>query len=227
MVEVDASDIGVGAVLSQHSPGDEKLHPFFSRRLAPDEWNYVGNRELLAVVLALQERHWLEGAPELFTVWLDHKNLAYLHGAKRLNSRQACWALFLGRFDFVVTYRLGPRNTKPNALSHQFAASSPDHAPELILPPACIIEAATWQIEEQVREAQRSIPDPVGAPPNTLFVPEAACCKVLQWEHSSKLACHPGLARTLQPGQRFWWPSMTPDTRTYIAACPVCARGKS
>lgn len=123
---------------------------------------------------------------------------------------------------------LGSRNTKPNALSRQFAASSTDHAPELILPSACIIEVATWQIEEQVREAQRSIPDPVGAPPNTLFVPEAACCEVLQWKHSSKLACHHGLARTLHlVHQRFWWPSMTRDTRTYIAACPFCARGKS
>ena len=49
VVEVDASDDGVGAVLSQRSPVDQKLHPcaFFSRRLAPTERNYdVGNREL-------------------------------------------------------------------------------------------------------------------------------------------------------------------------------------
>ena len=63
VVEADASDSGVGAVLSQRSPDDQKLHPcaFFSRRLSPAEVNYdIGNRELLAVVLALQEwRHWL------------------------------------------------------------------------------------------------------------------------------------------------------------------------
>lgn len=56
--EVDASDVGVGGVLSQRSPADQKLHPctFFSRRLSPAERNYdIGNRELLAVKLALEE----------------------------------------------------------------------------------------------------------------------------------------------------------------------------
>ncbi|KAI3358646.1 hypothetical protein L3Q82_015058, partial [Scortum barcoo] len=125
IVEVDASETGIGgAVLSQRCPVDQKVHPcaFFSRRLTPAERNYddVGNRELLAVVLALQEwQHWLEGAEQPFLVWTDHKNLAYLRSAKRLNPRQARWALFLSRFEFTLTYRPGSHNTKPDALSRQ------------------------------------------------------------------------------------------------------------
>ena len=65
--------------------------PFFSRRLSPAERNYeIGNQELLAVKLALEEwRHWLEGTKQPFLVWTDHKNLEYIRTAKRLNSRQA------------------------------------------------------------------------------------------------------------------------------------------
>lgn len=42
MVEVDASNTGVRAVLSQHSGHQAKLQPcaFFSRRLTPVQRNY-------------------------------------------------------------------------------------------------------------------------------------------------------------------------------------------
>uniref|UniRef100_A0A674PMU1 Gypsy retrotransposon integrase-like protein 1 n=1 Tax=Takifugu rubripes TaxID=31033 RepID=A0A674PMU1_TAKRU len=232
VVEVDASDMGVGAVLSQRSGEDQKLHPcaFFSHRLSPAERNYdVGNKELLAVVLALQEwRHWLEGATQPFIVWTDHKNLTYLRNAKRLNSRQARWALFLGRFRFTLTYRHGSRNLKPDALSRQFASEPGEMDPDPILPLSCILGAASWQVEERVREAQQSAPDPGGCPPNRLFVPVAVRSEVLHWAHSSRLTCHPGVNRSLHfLRQRFWWPSMAQDTKDYIAACPVCSRGKA
>ncbi len=98
VVEVDASEVGVGAILSQRGE-DGKLHPcaFMSRRLSDAERNYhVGDRELLAVKLALEEwRHWLEGAQHPFQVLTDHKNLEYLQQAKRLNPRQADGPCFL------------------------------------------------------------------------------------------------------------------------------------
>jgi len=95
----------------------------------------VGNRELLALKLALEEcRHWLEGAAKPFLAWTDHKNLEYIRTAKRLNSRQARWALFFNRFDFTLSYRPGSRNVKPDALSCQFEPENAPKDPTSILP---------------------------------------------------------------------------------------------
>lgn len=121
VVDVDASNLGAGAVLSQCSKRDDKLHPcaFLSRRFSSAKRNYsIGDRELLASKLALEEwRHWLEGAELPFLVWTDQKNIEYLRTTKRLNPRQARRALFFSCLNFTISYRPGSKNTKPSALS--------------------------------------------------------------------------------------------------------------
>ncbi|KAI2649346.1 Transposon Tf2-9 polyprotein [Labeo rohita] len=232
IVEVDASSVGVGAVLSQRSPLDNRVHPcaFFSHRLSPAERNYdVGNRELLAIRLALGEwRHWLEGAALPFLVWTDHRNLAYIRSAKRLNARQARWALFFDRFNFTISHRPGSKNTKPDALSRQF--ESPDDPPPLesILPKGRMVGAVVWGIEQQVKRALSHVTIPCGCPEGKLFVPESVRSAVLRWSHASWLAVHPGVRGTLTSvRQRFWWPDIVRVVRRYVASCPVCAQSKS
>lgn len=233
VVEVDASDVGVGTVLSQRSGTDHKLHPcaFFSRRLSPAERNYdIGNRELLAVKMALEEwRHWLEGAKDPFLVWTDHKNLEYIRSAKRLNSRQARWSLFFARFNFTISYRPGSRNVKPDALSRQFQRTEDSvEKPESILPMSCLVATLTWDIEERVRAATEGQPGPSSCPSNCLFVPPALRSDVLLWAHSSKLFCHPGVQRTRHALlQRFWWPTLQEGIQEFVKACPTCNQHKS
>ncbi|KAL3969834.1 glutaminyl-tRNA synthetase [Sarotherodon galilaeus] len=229
IVEVDASDSGVGAVLSQQREGKLRPCAFFSRRLSPAERNYdVGDRELLAIKLALEEwRHWLEGTAQPFIVWTDHKNLAYLRTAKRLNARQARWALFFTRFNFSISYRPGSRNVKPDALSRQFSVPEERRDPEPILPATCAIGAITWDIESAIREAQRAEPDPGGGPAGRLFVPSATRSQVLHWAHTARFTCHPGVHRMITFLQRyFWWPTLSRDVREYVSACSTCARSK-
>lgn len=191
MVDVDAPVTGVGAVLSQRSSADHKLHPcaFFSRRLTPPERYYdVGNRELLAVKLALEEwRHLLEGTNQPFLVWTDHKSLSYIQSAKRLNSRQARWALFFGHFNFSLSFRPGSRNVKPNALSHLYSAEE-KNAQDPILPPSCFLGAITFEIENVVTQAQLQQPGPGNAPPECLVPNSMLPGSPMGPHHTSRLS---------------------------------------
>ncbi|KAL0195428.1 hypothetical protein M9458_009000 [Cirrhinus mrigala] len=92
----------------------------------------------------------------------------YLCDAKRLNPRQARWALFLTRFNFKITYRPGTKNTKANALSRQFSANSPAE-PESIIPPNVIISPIVWDLEDDIRHATLQEPPLPGCPEGKLI----------------------------------------------------------
>ena len=142
----------------------------------------------------------------------DHKNLEYLHSAKRLNSRQARWALFFSRFDFHLAYRPGTKIVKPDALSRMFDPEDRTETPETILRPEVFINATRVDIEQEVREAAGTEATPSGCPDGKQFVPSQSRAKVLQWGHASRLTGHPGNNRTLTFIQRkFWWPGMRGD----------------
>jgi hypothetical protein len=115
---VDASEVGVGAVLSQHTGTPTKLQPCF-KLLSPAQRNLdVVDRELLAVKKALKGwKQWLEGSKHPFLVWTYHRNPEYIRAVKKLNPRQARWALFFARFQFTVSYRPGSKNVKADTLS--------------------------------------------------------------------------------------------------------------
>ncbi|KAL1249558.1 hypothetical protein QQF64_020563, partial [Cirrhinus molitorella] len=92
-----------------------------------------------------------------------------------------------------------------------------------ILPGDVVVGALSWGIERRVQEAGRGIEVPEGCPASCLFVPEALRPEVLQWGHESKVACHPGIRRSLASiRQRFWWPSMGQDGRAAVSSRLVC-----
>ena len=73
IVETDASDYAIGAVLSQKY--EKRLHPiaFHSRKMDKAEINYeIHDKEMLAIVSAFKEwRRYLEGALFPITVYTD------------------------------------------------------------------------------------------------------------------------------------------------------------
>jgi hypothetical protein len=110
IVETDASDFALGAILSQFGI-DGLLHPvaFYSRKLTSAEINYqVYDKELMAIITAFEQwRPYLAGAQHRVQVLTDHKNLLYFTTTRTLNRRQARWSIFLADFDFEIQYQLG------------------------------------------------------------------------------------------------------------------------
>ena len=78
---------------------------------------------MLSIIRALEAwRHHLEGAKHKVEIWSDHRNLQYFMGSKKLNRRQARWALYLSRFDFEMINKPGASMGKADTLSRR-----PDH----------------------------------------------------------------------------------------------------
>ncbi|KAK3569123.1 hypothetical protein QTP86_024496 [Hemibagrus guttatus] len=229
VVEVDASSSGLGAVLFQRHGNPGKVHPcaFYSRKLTTAEVNYdVGNRELLAIKAALDEWcHWLEGARHPFQVLTDHRNLEYLRGAKRLNPRQARWALFFTRFQFTVSYRPGSKNGKADALSRQSEGAGNLGQPELILPATTLLAPVRWDLLGEIRRAHAEEPPPSDCPPRRLFVPSQFRTQVMRWVHEAPSSGHPGTRRSAQlVSRQFWWPSLGSDVEDFVRQCATCAQ---
>ena len=82
VLDTDASDHGIGAVLSQFQDGVEKPIAFASRTLSKSERNYCVTRpELLAIVeFVKQHRHYLQGTR--FCIRTDHAPLRFVVQAK-------------------------------------------------------------------------------------------------------------------------------------------------
>ena len=128
IIETDASDFALAAILSQRQD-DEKFHPiaFHSRKFTQAEINYdIHDKEMGAIVQAFKEwEHMLKSVQGEITVFTDHKNLEYFATTKKLTRRQARWSEHMAEFNYKVIYRPGAKNTKADILSRRS-----DYAPE-------------------------------------------------------------------------------------------------
>ena len=117
ILQTDASDRGVAAVLSQTEQDEEHPIAYFSKKLLPREQKYSTiEKECLAIKLGMQAfRVYLLG--RVFSVQTDHRALEWLNQLKDSNYRLSRWSLALQPFQFKVIHRAGQSNGNADALS--------------------------------------------------------------------------------------------------------------
>ena len=118
ILDTDASDSSIGAVLSQVQGGVEKVIAYAGRSLSKQERNYcVTRRELLAIVhFARYFRQYLLG--RRFTIWTDHAALTWLQRTPEPIGQNARWLELLGEF-FDIKHRAGTSHGNADALSRR------------------------------------------------------------------------------------------------------------
>lgn len=117
ILTTDASNVAIGAVLSQGTVGTDKPVAYASRTLSDTESRYSTiERELLAIVWAVKHfRPYLYGRK--FTIYTDHAPLRWVQNLKEPNSKLTRWGLRLQEYDYDIIYKNGKQNSNADALS--------------------------------------------------------------------------------------------------------------
>ena len=117
ILQTDASDVGLGAILTQiDRHGHERVVSYASRTLSDSEKNYSAmENELLVVVFAVEYfRVYLLGRKFLLST--DHNALSWVHSTES-KGRRARWIMDLQEYEFEVQHRPGIQNSNANTLS--------------------------------------------------------------------------------------------------------------
>ncbi|KAG1963495.1 retrotransposable element [Pimephales promelas] len=209
LVDTDASNVGVGAVLSQRGENGERVVAYYSCSLSRPERNYcVTRRELLAVVLAVRHfRPYLLGTR--FTLRTDHASLTWMLNFRQPEGQVARWLE-------ILQDRQEERCLEPSSAAVRPGDTRGDGEP-----------FTTEQLRQQQANDQAVAGAGWGIDRLQLLVPHALRPEVLRWVHGAAGAGHFGNSKTVRRlRQRFYWPGCRQDTEMYVHCCDICTAQK-
>ena len=119
ILDTDASDVAIAAVLSQKIEGKEHVIAYASKTLSKCERRYcVTRKELLAVVNYVKHfRHYIYG--KRFTLRTDHGSLRWIMNFKNPEGQVARWLEILSAYDMKIEHRAGRLHGNADGLSRK------------------------------------------------------------------------------------------------------------
>ncbi|MCG7879813.1 MAG: RNase H-like domain-containing protein, partial [Candidatus Thiodiazotropha endolucinida] len=285
ILDTDASNVSIAAVLSQKVDGLEHVITYASRTLTKSARRYcVTRKELLAVVNYVKHfRHYLYG--KQFLLRTDHGSLKWIMNFKNPEGQIARWLEIFSAYDMKIEHRAGRLHKNADGLSRQTCkqcgldCTKSEKSPNLRV---SRIEALTHTSDNESGSldlrAEQDEDDDIhsvkewitkGARPDSkdimdrsyflkslwsqwerlamrdnllvrrwdiletdqinwqVVVPLKQRRTILNFSHDVKSSGHLGIKKTLgKVRQRFYWPGLQNDVRTYVNGCETCARRK-
>ncbi|GBN71321.1 Retrovirus-related Pol polyprotein from transposon 297 [Araneus ventricosus] len=119
MQDTDASNEGIGDVLSQNIGKEERVIAYFSKSLSKPQRNYcVTRKEFLAIVKSIEHfHHYLYG--QKFLLRTHHASLKWLLKLKEPEGQIARWIQTLQEYDFEIQHRKGKSHGNADAFSRR------------------------------------------------------------------------------------------------------------
>lgn len=241
-VHTDASDVGIGAVLTQTLDGVEKVIAYMSKSLSAQEQNYSATeREALAVLTAIE--HWrcyLENGQK-FVVYTDHSALKWFLNLNNPTGRLARWGVRLSGFNYEIRHRRGSENVVPDSLSripisaidvnvHDQTTGSSTNTTDswyLNIYNGCQITPSSF-LDYRVSNGKLFRLKKSLNPLTREFdwkevVPQENRQDIIAKNHSNATAGHFGVFKTLKRLMlRYFWPDMHKDVTEFVSDCDTC-----
>lgn len=159
ILELDACEYGLGAVLIQEYDNKKYVIAYASRTLSNTERKYAATeREALAIVWATKHfRSYIEGSKVL--IRSDCKALEWMRNAKDVTGRIARWAMKLSTFQIEgIQYRPGKENANADALSRNPVPQSKEQNVDILNIQTSINIWENTNILDDIKVQQQSDP---------------------------------------------------------------------
>lgn len=245
-VHTDASDYGIGAMLTQFLHGENRVIAYMSKSLTKQEQNYSATeREALAVLLAIE--HWrcyLENGIK-FTVYTDHSSLKWFLKLNNPTGRLARWGVRLSAYNFEIKHRKGVDNVIPDGLSRTFPIALIDDSTggptnNLIntndswfldtfngclnspnsFPKYRVVHNKLYRYVQSINPLTREFEWKE-------VVPLESRQSTIAQNHCEPTSGHLGIFKTFKRlSLKYFWPGMHRDVSKFVTSCDICLSHK-